>query len=96
MKTCKRKKIIAEESEPDSIYETMTKINNCQNSSVDATDNVDSGEGESDREESSRDTNRDDDDPLSLPICSKNILGKLRYLMKWLDQLGLFIAKILL
>ncbi|KAK4708568.1 hypothetical protein R3W88_029493 [Solanum pinnatisectum] len=53
-----------------------------------------SSEGESDSEESSRDTNRYEDDHLSLPICARDILGELYDLETLLDKVGSFPAKI--
>ncbi|KAH0725496.1 hypothetical protein KY284_001361 [Solanum tuberosum] len=72
LKTCKKKKIIVEESEPDSETETMAEIDNYQSSRADAS-NVESSERESDSEESSRDASRDEDDPLSLTIFPRDI-----------------------
>ncbi|KAG5630851.1 hypothetical protein H5410_002568 [Solanum commersonii] len=53
-----------------------------------------SSKGESDSEESSRDTSQDEDDPLSLPICARDISGKLYDLATRLDEVGSFPAKI--
>ncbi|KAK4731260.1 hypothetical protein R3W88_024248 [Solanum pinnatisectum] len=72
----------------------MVEIDNYQDSSPDESDNVESSEGERDREESSKDTNRDEEDPLSLPICARDISGELYDLATWLDEVGSFPAKI--
>ncbi|KAG5586665.1 hypothetical protein H5410_047099 [Solanum commersonii] len=48
----------------------MAEIDNYQDSSPDESDNVESSKGKSDSEKSSR----DEEDPLSLPICARDIL----------------------
>ncbi|KAH0743240.1 hypothetical protein KY290_031233 [Solanum tuberosum] len=70
--------------------ETMVEIDNYQDSSPDESDNVESSEGESNSEESSR----DEEDPLSLPICARDISGELYDLATWLDEVGSFRAMI--
>ncbi|XP_049378218.1 histidine decarboxylase-like [Solanum stenotomum] len=65
----------------------MMKIDNYQDSSADASDNIKSSEGKSDSEESSRDTSRDEDNPISLSICARDISGKLYDLATWLDEI---------
>ncbi|TMW80249.1 hypothetical protein EJD97_022320 [Solanum chilense] len=73
----------------------MEEIGNYQVSSVDAAnDNVESSEGESDSEESNRDTSRDEDDPLSLTIYSRDISGEFYDLGTWLDELRSYPTKI--
>ena len=77
----------------------MVEIDNYEDSSAQATDDVefseekiDSGDEESSRY--SRDTEDEDDDPLSLPICAREISGKSYNLTTWMDELGSFPAKI--
>ncbi|KAG5577051.1 hypothetical protein H5410_057185 [Solanum commersonii] len=82
-----------EKFEPESETETMAEIDNYQDSSADTSDNVESSEGDRDSEESSRDISRDEDDPLSLPIC-RDISCELYDLATWLDEVGSFQAKI--
>lgn len=72
----------------------MVEIDNYQDSSVDASDNVESNEGDTDSEESSKDTSREEDDPLSLPNCARDISGELYGLATRLDKLGSFPGKI--
>ncbi|KAH0639654.1 hypothetical protein KY285_036240 [Solanum tuberosum] len=60
----------------------MAEIDNYQDSSPDESDNVESSEGKSDSEESSR----DEEDPLSLPICARDISGELYDLAMWLEE----------
>lgn len=43
---------------------------------------------------SSRDASQDEDDPLSLPICARDICDELYDLATWLDEEGSFPAKI--
>uniref|UniRef100_M1DAQ6 GF23793 n=1 Tax=Solanum tuberosum TaxID=4113 RepID=M1DAQ6_SOLTU len=59
----------------------MAEIDNYQDSSIQSSDDVESSNDKSDSEnESSRDTQTGDEgeDPLSLPICAKDISGKSR------------------
>ncbi|KAH0642416.1 hypothetical protein KY290_034009 [Solanum tuberosum] len=87
LKTSEKKKIVVEEPESDSETETMMKIDNYQDSSADASNNIESSEGKSDSEESSRDTSRDEDNPISSSICARDISGKLYDLATWLDEI---------
>ncbi|KAH0738195.1 hypothetical protein KY290_036900 [Solanum tuberosum] len=68
----------------------MVEIDNYQDSSPDESDNVESSEGKSDSEESSR----DEEDLLSLPICARDISGELYDLATWLEEVGSFPTKI--
>ncbi|KAH0743265.1 hypothetical protein KY290_031258 [Solanum tuberosum] len=68
----------------------MAEIDNYQDSNPNESDNVESSEGESDSEKSSR----DEEDPVSLPICARDISGELYDLATWLDEVGSFPAKI--
>ncbi|KAH0635911.1 hypothetical protein KY289_035826 [Solanum tuberosum] len=68
----------------------MAEIDNYQDNSPDESDNVESSEGERDSEESSR----GEEDPLSFPICARDISGELYDLATWLDEVGSFPAKI--
>ncbi|KAG5580082.1 hypothetical protein H5410_050709 [Solanum commersonii] len=93
----KRKKIIVEEHESNSDYDIMVEIENYQDSSVQSSDDVESSNEKSGSEdESSRDTQIGDEDenPISLPICAKGISGKSYDLKTWIDEIGLFPAKI--
>ncbi|KAH0685868.1 hypothetical protein KY285_016421 [Solanum tuberosum] len=75
----------------------MAEIDNYQDSSAQSSDDVESSNGKSDSEdESSRDTQTDDEDedPLSLPICAKDISDKSYDLKTWIDEVGSFPAKI--
>ncbi|KAH0682498.1 hypothetical protein KY290_021067 [Solanum tuberosum] len=77
----------------------MAEIDNYEDSSAQASDDVESSEEKTDSgdEESSRDTRDtgdEDDDPLSLPICAREISSKSYNIMTWMDELGSFPAKI--
>jgi len=75
----------------------MAEIDNYQDSSAQSSDDVESSNDKSDSEdESSRDTKigDEDEDPLSLPICAKDISGKSYDLKTWIDEVGSFPAKI--
>ncbi|KAH0644953.1 hypothetical protein KY284_032837 [Solanum tuberosum] len=59
----------------------MAEINNYEESSVQATDDVESSEentnsGDEESSRDSRDTGNEDDDPLSLPTCAREISVK--------------------
>ncbi|KAG5585023.1 hypothetical protein H5410_045457 [Solanum commersonii] len=94
LKSCKKKKIAVEKPESDSETKTMVEINKYQDSSPDESVNVESSEGKRDSEESSKDTSRDEEDPLSFSICARDISGELYDLATWLDEVGSFPAKI--
>uniref|UniRef100_M1DSK2 Mature-parasite-infected erythrocyte surface antigen n=1 Tax=Solanum tuberosum TaxID=4113 RepID=M1DSK2_SOLTU len=69
----------------------MDEIYNYENSSAQATDEVESSEENSDNgdEETNRDrrdTGDEDDDPLSLPTCAREISGKSYNLTTWMDE----------
>ncbi|KAG5581494.1 hypothetical protein H5410_052121 [Solanum commersonii] len=90
-RSSKKKKIVVEEPKSNSDFDTMTKIDNYEDSSAHAKKIV------SEDEESSRDTRNtrdEDDDPMSLPICARKISGKSYNLTTWMDELGSFLAKI--
>ncbi|KAK4722217.1 hypothetical protein R3W88_012450 [Solanum pinnatisectum] len=77
----------------------MAEIDNYEDSSSQATDDVESSEvntGSGDEESSrdSRDTGDEDDDPLPLPTCAREISGKSYNLTTRIDELGSFPAKI--
>uniref|UniRef100_M1DEG6 Myb X n=1 Tax=Solanum tuberosum TaxID=4113 RepID=M1DEG6_SOLTU len=77
----------------------MDEIYNYEDSSAQATDEVESSEENSDNgdEETNRDsqdTGDEDDDPLSLPTCAREISGKSYNLTTWMDELESFPAKI--
>ncbi|KAG5580113.1 hypothetical protein H5410_050740 [Solanum commersonii] len=74
----------------------MAEIDNYQDTCADASDNVECSVGESDSEESSRDTSHDEDDPLSLPIGARDISSELYDLATWLDEVGSFPTNIYL
>ncbi|KAG5579850.1 hypothetical protein H5410_050477 [Solanum commersonii] len=69
----------------------MTEIDNYQDTSAHANDDVESNE-ESSRD--TQDTRDEDDDPMSLPICAREISSKPYNLMTWMDELGSFPVKI--
>ncbi|KAG5595316.1 hypothetical protein H5410_036548 [Solanum commersonii] len=74
------KKIVVEELKSNSDSDTMVEIDNYEDRSAQATNDVESSEEKTNRgdEESSRDsrdTRDEDDDPLSLPICAREISG---------------------
>ncbi|KAG5604921.1 hypothetical protein H5410_026413 [Solanum commersonii] len=78
----------------------MAEIDNYDDSSVQASDDVESSEEKTDSgdEESSRDTGDtgdEDNDHLSLPICAREISGKSYNITTWMDELGSFQAKIM-
>ncbi|KAG5600188.1 hypothetical protein H5410_031558 [Solanum commersonii] len=68
----------------------MAKIDNYEDSNAQATDDVESNE-ESSRD--SQDIGDEDDDPLSLPICAREISDKSYNLTTWMDELGSFPVK---
>ncbi|KAH0648157.1 hypothetical protein KY285_033405 [Solanum tuberosum] len=77
-RSSKKKKIVVEEPKSNSDSDTMAEIDNYEDNSALATDdvesseeNTDSGDEESNRD--SRDTGDEDDDPLSLPTCAREI-----------------------
>ncbi|KAG5577398.1 hypothetical protein H5410_057532 [Solanum commersonii] len=77
----------------------MVENDNYEDSSAQASDDVESSEEKTDSgdEESSRDTRDtgdEDDDPLSLPICAREISSKSYNLTTWMDELGSFPTKI--
>ena len=88
-----KKKIVVEKSESKS--GTMADIDNYQDSSVQASDDVESTVAESDsvNEESSRESGDEVDDPLSLPIYARDVFGKSYGLATWMDEIWLFQAK---
>ncbi|KAG5601488.1 hypothetical protein H5410_032858 [Solanum commersonii] len=101
----KKKKIVVEEPKSNSNSDTMDEIDNYEDSNGQATDDVESSEEKTDSgdEETlqenessrdSRDTGDEDDDPLSLPICAREICGKSYNLTTWMDELGSFPVKI--
>ena len=70
----------------------MAEIDNYRDSSTKDSDEASSSEGSSDEE--SRDSVEEDDDPLSLPVCARDISGSLYNLATWMDEVGSFPAKI--
>ncbi|KAH0746510.1 hypothetical protein KY285_008167 [Solanum tuberosum] len=77
-RSSKKKKIVVEEPKSNSDFDTMVENDNYEDSSAQASDDVESSEEKTDSgdEESSRDTRDtgdEDDDPLSLPICAREI-----------------------
>ncbi|KAH0717193.1 hypothetical protein KY285_013224 [Solanum tuberosum] len=77
----------------------MDEIYNYEHSSAQATDEVESSEensdnGDEETNRDSRDTGDEDDDPLSLPTCAREISGKSYNLTTWMDELESFPAKI--
>ncbi|KAH0748550.1 hypothetical protein KY290_027782 [Solanum tuberosum] len=73
----------------------MAEIDNYEDSSAQATDDVESSEektdsGDEESSRDSRDTGDVDDDPLSLPICAREISDKSYNLTTWMDELGSF------
>uniref|UniRef100_M1DCK7 Uncharacterized protein n=1 Tax=Solanum tuberosum TaxID=4113 RepID=M1DCK7_SOLTU len=77
----------------------MDEIDNCDDSSAQATDGVESSEkktdsGDEESSRDSRDTGGENDDPLSLPFCVREISGKSYNLTTWMDELGSFPAKL--
>ncbi|KAG5621409.1 hypothetical protein H5410_006627 [Solanum commersonii] len=95
-KVSKKKKSVVEEHESNSYSATMTKIDNYQDSGAQSSDDVESSNDKSESEyESSRDTHTsdEDEDPLSLPICAKDIFDKSYDLKTWIDEVGSFPAK---
>ncbi|KAG5579855.1 hypothetical protein H5410_050482 [Solanum commersonii] len=96
-KTSKNKK--RKDEEPNLDSDTITEIDNYEDNSAQANDDVESSEEKTDSgdEKSSRytrDTRDEDDDPLSLPICAREISSKPYNLTTWIDELGSFLAKI--
>ncbi|KAK4737448.1 hypothetical protein R3W88_001145 [Solanum pinnatisectum] len=94
----KKKKIVVEELKSNSNSDTMAEIDNYEDSSAQATDNVESTEentnsGDESSSGDSRDTGDEDDDPLSLPTCARKISGKSYNLTTCMDELGSFPAK---
>ncbi|KAH0757214.1 hypothetical protein KY290_020707 [Solanum tuberosum] len=74
----------------------MAEIDNYQDSSAQSSDDAESSNDKSDSEdESSRDTQTgdEDEDPLSLPICARDISSKSYDLKTWIDEIGSFPAK---
>ncbi|KAK4716157.1 hypothetical protein R3W88_014495 [Solanum pinnatisectum] len=95
-KASKKKKIVVEEHESNSDFDTMVKIDNYQDSSAQSSDDVEYSNNKSDSEdESNRDTQTgdEDEDPLSLPICARDISGKSYDLKTWINEIGAFSAK---
>ncbi|KAG5597671.1 hypothetical protein H5410_038903 [Solanum commersonii] len=95
----KKKKIVVEEPKNNSDSDTMAEIDNYEESSDQATDdvefteeNTDSGDEETSGD--SRYTGDEDDDPLSLLTCARQISGKSYNLTTCMDELGSFPAKI--
>uniref|UniRef100_M1DL76 Uncharacterized protein n=1 Tax=Solanum tuberosum TaxID=4113 RepID=M1DL76_SOLTU len=77
-RSSKKKKIVVEEPKSNSDSDTMVENDNYEDSSAQASDDVESSEEKinSGDEESSRDTRDsgdEDDDTLSLPICARDI-----------------------
>uniref|UniRef100_M1DI07 Uncharacterized protein n=1 Tax=Solanum tuberosum TaxID=4113 RepID=M1DI07_SOLTU len=98
-RSSKKKKIVIKETKSNSDSDTMVEIDNYEDSSAQATDVVecseektDSGDEESSRD--SRDSGDEDDDPLSLPFCTREISAKSYNLTTWMDELESFPAKI--
>ncbi|KAG5579595.1 hypothetical protein H5410_050222 [Solanum commersonii] len=60
----------------------MAEIDNYDDSGAQSTDDVESNTGD------------EDDDPLSLPICAREISDNSYNLTTWMDELGSFPAKI--
>ncbi|KAH0689379.1 hypothetical protein KY289_016737 [Solanum tuberosum] len=98
-RSSKKKKIIVEEPKSNSNSDTMAEIDNYEDSSAQATDDVESSEentvsGDEESSRDNRDTGDENDDPLSLPTCAREISGKSYNLTTWMDELGSFPAKI--
>ncbi|XP_049405173.1 uncharacterized protein LOC125868586 [Solanum stenotomum] len=77
-RSSKKKKIIGEKPKSNSDSDTMDEIYNYEDSSAQATDDVESSEentdsGDEETSRDSRDTGDEDDDPLSLPTCAREI-----------------------
>ncbi|KAG5590982.1 hypothetical protein H5410_041496 [Solanum commersonii] len=80
-RSSKKKEIVVEEPKSNSDSDTMAKIDNYEDISAQATDDVESSEektGSGDEESSRerRDTGDEDDDPLSLSTCAREISVK--------------------
>ncbi|KAH0761467.1 hypothetical protein KY290_017540 [Solanum tuberosum] len=81
-RSSKKKKIIVEEPKSNSNSDTMAEIDNYEDSSAQATDDVESSEentvsGDEESSRDNRDTRDENDDPLmSLPTCAREISVK--------------------
>ncbi|KAG5599636.1 hypothetical protein H5410_031006 [Solanum commersonii] len=92
-KSSKKKNIVVEEYESNSNSDTMAEIDNYQYSSAQSSDNIESSNDKSDSEYGNSrytQTGDEDEDPLSLPICAKDISGKSYDLKTWIDEVGSF------
>ncbi|KAH0657816.1 hypothetical protein KY289_026564 [Solanum tuberosum] len=79
-KASKNKKSVVEKHESNSDSDTMAEIYNYQDSSLQSSDDVESSNDKSDSEDESiidTQTSDEDEDPLSLPICAKDIFGRI-------------------
>ncbi|KAH0705791.1 hypothetical protein KY285_010319 [Solanum tuberosum] len=77
-RSSEKKKIVVDEPKSNSNSDTMAEIDNYEDSSAQATDDVESSEentdsGDEETSRDSRDIGDEDDDPLSLPTCAREI-----------------------
>ncbi|XP_047266824.1 uncharacterized protein LOC107867677 [Capsicum annuum] len=106
LKTSKRKKSVVDELESKTESRILADISEYDESSAheseDAEDSEGKSEGESEEKSESdsgdgkdrRDNGDREEDPLSLPICARDISVELYGLTTWMDDLGSFPARI--
>ncbi|KAM3357330.1 hypothetical protein P3S68_024044 [Capsicum galapagoense] len=89
LKTSKRKKFVVDESESKTKSRIFFYISKYYESSAHESEDAEDSEGKSEG-----DSGDGEEDPLSLPICARDISVESYGLTTWIDDLGSFPAKI--